>query len=114
MVDINMAQDREKIELYVSCRSLKNMDIMSKSDPQVIFFQKNNNSNQWNELGRTEIIKNNLNPNFCKTFRIDFIFEIQQHIKFNVIDIDGPSSYDFIGEVQTTVGKIVGSRNQVK
>lgn len=106
-------QDREKIELFVSCRSLKNMDVMSKSDPQVILYFKNPQTNRWFEQGRTEIIKDNLNPNFFKTFRVDFIFEVQQQIKFEVIDIDSSSSFDFIGENETNIGKIVGSRNQV-
>ncbi len=32
---IPSADDREQVEFYVSCRNLKNMDVMSKSDPQV-------------------------------------------------------------------------------
>ena len=105
-------QDREKVEFFVSCRSLKNMDVMSKSDPQVILSFKHQN-NKWVEQGRTEVVKDNLNPNFFKTFRVEFIFEVQQTIKFEVIDVDSSSSFDFIGEVETNVGKIVGSRNQV-
>ena len=106
-------QDREKVEFFVSCRSLKNMDALSKSDPQVILLYKNEQNNKWFEHSRTEIIKDNLNPNFFKTFTVDFIFEVQQHIRFDVIDVDGPTSFDFIGEAETNVGKIVGSRNQV-
>lgn len=106
-------QDREKVEFFVSCRSLKNMDLMSKSDPQVILYFRNAQTNHWYEYGRTEIIKDNLNPNFYKTFRVDFIFEVQQQIKFDVVDIDSSTSFDFIGSAETNVGKIVGSRNQV-
>ena len=50
---------------------------MSKSDPQVILYIKNKLNNEWNEYGRTEIIDNNLNPDFAKTIIIDFIFEEQ-------------------------------------
>lgn len=104
--------DREKIELFISCRSLANMDYLSKSDPQVIFSSKLPNG-QWGEYGRTEIIKDNLNPNFTKTFQYDYIFETQQHIKFDVIDIDDAKSFDFIGSAATTIGNIVGSKNQI-
>lgn len=38
-----MQDDREKIEMFVSCRSLKNCDTFSKSDPQVIFKVKHDN-----------------------------------------------------------------------
>lgn len=104
--------DREKIELFISCRSLANMDYLSKSDPQVIFFYKAPNG-QWAEFGRTEIIKDNLNPNFTKTFQYDYIFETQQHIKFDIIDIDDATSFDFIGSATTNIGNIVGSKNQI-
>ena len=33
-------EDREQIELYIQCRKLRDMDIMSKSDPQVKVYQK--------------------------------------------------------------------------
>jgi hypothetical protein len=36
------------------------------------------------ENNRTELIWDNLNPNFAKTFIIDYFFEVQQHIKFEV------------------------------
>ena len=106
-------QDRQKVEFFISCRSLKNLDSLSKSDPQVILYFQNPQNHKWFEQARTEIIKDNLNPNFFKTFRVDFIFEVQQPIKFEVIDIDSSTSFDFIGECETNVGKIVGSRNQV-
>jgi hypothetical protein len=32
-------------------------------------------NNQWVSIGRTETLKDNLNPNFKKTFMIDYIFE---------------------------------------
>ena len=70
-----MLDDREQIELFISCRSLKDMDVMSKSDPQVIMSVQNNANKQWTEVGRTECIDNNLNPDFAKTFTFDFIFE---------------------------------------
>jgi hypothetical protein len=32
----------EELEIYVSCRNLKNMDFMSKTDAQVSLFMENN------------------------------------------------------------------------
>lgn len=51
------------------------MDTFSKSDPQVILYLKNNNTGSWTEFGRTEIIWDNLNPNFVKTYVLDYHFE---------------------------------------
>jgi len=102
--------DFEKVELFISGRKLKNMDILSKSDPQVRLFIQSNG--QWVLAGKTEMIKDNLNPNFTTTFTLDFIFEVQQHLRFQVIDIDGPNDYDEIGIVDTTLGHIMGAKNQ--
>lgn len=58
------------------------------------------------------MIQDNLNPNFAKTFIMDYIFEVRQDIRFEVVDIDGPNSFDYIGHVETTLGTIVGAQNQ--
>jgi len=111
MENIKPQDDREQVEFYISCKNLKNMDILSKSDPQVRLYVKNA-SNTWALHGSTEMIKNDLNPTFRKTFVIDFIFEIHQHIKFDVVDCDGNGSEDLIASVETTVGAIMGARKQ--
>ena len=75
--------DREKIEIFLSGRKLKNLDTFSKSDPYVkvtLIVQ-----GAVRELGKTEVLKNNLNPDFAKTFIIDYIFEVKQNLKFEVI-----------------------------
>lgn len=66
--------DSEKVEIYVSCRKLKNMDFFSKSDPEVRLYTQA--KGQWIFHSKTEMIKDQLNPNFKTTFKIDFIFEV--------------------------------------
>jgi hypothetical protein len=51
------------------------MDTFSKSDPFVVLMNKKNN--KWTEIDRTETIMDNLNPNFKKSFIIDYFFEVQ-------------------------------------
>ena len=80
-------QPLSKLELSLSCKNLKNMDWLSKSDPIVVVYQKNNVTNRFQELGRTEMILDNLNPEFVKKFIIDFLFEEVQQMKFEVYDI---------------------------
>jgi len=50
------------------------MDIFSKSDPYVKVSFKRAPNQPWAFLGRTETIDNNLNPNFKKSFIVDYIF----------------------------------------
>lgn len=62
-------------------------------------------------MGQTETILNNLNPNFTKSFLLDYIFEVKQELRFEVRDDDGKGSYDLIGYCETTLGGIVGAKN---
>jgi len=101
--------DQEKVELFISCRKLKNMDYFSLTDPQVkLFIEKNG---QFIFFDKTEMISDNLNPNFTKSFILDYYFEVKQKLKFEIIDIDGPNQSEFVGEVHTTLGEIIGSKN---
>ena len=45
-------------------------------------------------------MKNNLNPNFQKSFALDYIFESRQDIKFDIFDDDGNGDNDdYIGSI---------------
>ena len=68
------------VNLFISGRKLKNLDTFSKSDPQCKVFEMHNN--QWRQIGQTEIINNNLNPNFETTFTVGYFFEKVQKFKF--------------------------------
>lgn len=66
--------DRETVELFFSCWNLKDQDIIGKSDPQLTL-EKHVDGNNWAHVGVTEVIKNNLNPDFVKSFKLEFVFE---------------------------------------
>jgi len=96
------------------------MDLLSLSDPCCVVYAGNNNAQSnaltWTEIGRTEVIKDNLNPQWIKTFVMEYYFESVQNLKFKVFDIDSNSSvlsdHDFIGEIVTSLAEICGSRGQ--
>jgi len=94
----------------LSCNKLKDLDFVGKSDPQVRVFLQTNG--QWGFIGQTEMIKDNLNPQFKQTVAVEFIFETKQALKFEVHDVDGPKTSELIGTVETTVGDIMGARKQ--
>lgn len=104
-------QDKQRVELYLSCRGLKDKDIISKSDPYVKV-SLGKQSDPLVLIGQTEVIKDNLNPNFSKTITVDYVFEVRQPIKFEVWDWDSPTKSEFLGSIESTVGAIVGARNQ--
>ena len=74
-----------RVELRLSCKELHDADVFSKSDPMVVLYM--NHSGQWAEFGRTEVIWDNLNPEFATKFMVDYRFEVQQKLKFEVYDI---------------------------
>ncbi|KAH9489380.1 Copine-8 [Bulinus truncatus] len=102
-----------KVEISVSCRKLRDLDVFSKSDPMCVLYMQDIMSQRYIEIGRTEIIKDNLNPQFSKHFIVDYFFEECQRLKFEVYDVDSTShnlsQQDFIGEVEVTLGEMVGS-----
>nr|XP_002732563.1 PREDICTED: copine-8-like [Saccoglossus kowalevskii] len=66
------------------------------------------------EFGRTEIIWNNLNPDFVKKFKLDYFFEERQELKFELYDMDSKDhnlqKHDYLGEVQCSLGEICSSQ----
>ncbi|KAJ8301692.1 hypothetical protein KUTeg_020679 [Tegillarca granosa] len=101
------------VEISVSCRNLIDADVFSKSDPLCVLFVEEPGTKQWREFGRTEIIWNNLNPDFVKKFVMHYYFEQSQKLKFEVYDVDSKSSdlskHDFLGRAECTLGEVVSS-----
>jgi hypothetical protein len=51
-------------------------------------FVNKNKSQQWVEVGRTEIITDNHNPTFVTAIEISFLFEERQPLKVEIYDAD--------------------------
>ena len=103
------SDDFQKLELFLAGRSLRDMDVLSKSDPQVVISVDSGRGLQ--KAGETEVVRNNLNPNFTNSVFVDYIFEMKQRIVLDVLDVDKDTS-NIIGTVETTIGKLAGARNQ--
>ena len=110
--DISGHGDREKIELYVSCRNLVVRDMASKSDPYVIISMRTI-TGQWRVVGKTEIKWNHSDPDFAKSFIVDFIFERRQWVKIECRDADDPTGtqYDSLGQAEFELGYLIGAQN---
>ena len=50
------------IKLWFSCKNLPNTDMMSKTDAFIVLFE--NDNGKMIEIGRTDVIADNLNPQF--------------------------------------------------
>ncbi|KAG5044339.1 hypothetical protein JHK87_008254 [Glycine soja] len=76
-----------QVELSLSASNLLDRDIASKSDPMVVVYAKKRDG-KLEELGRTEVILNCLNPEWIEKISVAFHFEIVQPLEFHVYDVD--------------------------
>ncbi|XP_071497871.1 copine-8-like isoform X1 [Diadema antillarum] len=104
-----------QVEISISCRNLKDKDVLSKSDPLCVIYTTTLGSKQYHEYQRTERIENSLNPDFVTKVNLTYLFEECQRLKFELYDIDSAKSqldvHDFLGKLETTLGAILGSSN---
>ncbi|XP_058752933.1 protein BONZAI 3-like [Vicia villosa] len=106
-----------QLQLSLSASNLLDLDIASKSDPMVVVYAKKGDG-KLEELGRTEVIMNSLNPEWIEKINIAFHFEIVQPLVFHVYDIDTTyhgvptktlklNEQEFLGEATCTLSEIV-------
>ncbi|KAK9286147.1 hypothetical protein L1049_014529 [Liquidambar formosana] len=75
------------MELSLSASKLRDRDIISKSDPMAVVYAKKRDGTL-EELGRTEVIMNNLDPAWIQKVNVSYQFEIVQPLVFHVYDVD--------------------------
>ncbi|KAL4361769.1 hypothetical protein GQ457_04G014740 [Hibiscus cannabinus] len=76
-----------QIELSFSATSLRDQDVFSKSDPMVVIYIKERDGTI-NEVFRTEVVLNSLNPTWIAKYTIIYHFEVVQNMLFQVFDVD--------------------------
>jgi len=106
MVESNLST---KVQLFISGRSLKDLDSWSKSDPYCSVSIYDSVRGCYVDFSRTEVLKDNLNPDWTTAVELDYYFEINQPLLFVVYDYDSSSSSEEVGRVETTLGHIVGA-----
>ncbi|CAL8114916.1 unnamed protein product [Orchesella dallaii] len=110
------AAPTSSVEISISCRNLLDKDILSKSDPMCVVYHKPRGTDHWVELLRTETIKDTLNPDFERKITMEYRFEEQQPLRFELYDIDSSShnlaDHDFLGFIECTLATIVAAGSQ--
>ena len=92
---------KSKVSLTFSAANLPNMDSGSKTDPFVVLWELQ--GNQKRQVAMTEVIADNLNPEWVKNIDVDYYFETQQRFLLQVYDADDPNKlydlkiHDFVG-----------------
>ncbi|XP_028112787.1 protein BONZAI 3-like isoform X2 [Camellia sinensis] len=111
-----------QIELSLSASKLLDRDIVSKSDPiAVVYIKKRDGSLE--ELGRTEVIMNSLEPAWIEKINFAYQFEIVQQLVFHVYDVDTRyhnlhvktlklKDQEFLGEASCAISEIVTKQSR--
>ncbi|XP_076943911.1 protein BONZAI 3-like [Bidens hawaiensis] len=111
-----------RIQLSLSASKLRDLDIMSKATPMAVVYEKKKDGTL-EEVGRTEVIMNNLNPMWIQKINVAFNFEIFQPLVFRVYDVDTKyhnlstkmldlKDQDFIGEANCVLSEIMTHQNR--
>ena len=69
-----------QLELHFSCSNLRDLDYASKTDPMCVLYEYNEKSLTWFQKGKTEMIKDALNPQFINTVVLRYRFEERQNV----------------------------------
>ncbi|CAN6333310.1 unnamed protein product [Urochloa humidicola] len=108
------------IELSFSAKKLRNADAFSKSDPMLVVYT--NINGKLEEIGRTEVILNSLDPSWITKATMSYQFEIVQPLIFRIYDVDTKYHHtpvkmlkldqqDFLGEACCNLSEIVTKFN---
>ncbi|KAI3942972.1 hypothetical protein MKW98_005484 [Papaver atlanticum] len=111
-----------QIELSLSASNLRDRDTFSKSDPMAVVYTKGRDG-KLEEVGRTEVILNSLDPVWIAKHIVKYHFEILQTYVFRVYDVDSQfhnvpvkmlklDEQQFLGEVTCALSEIVSRPTQ--
>ena len=114
-----------KLDLVIECRRLPKKDSFSQADafcglwevPPGYSQDKRVGrlpAKQEKEVGRTEVVRENKNPRFSTTFRLEYKFQEEQTYCIRVYDEDlryatDLKEHDFVGGFVFTLGELMGS-----
>ncbi|KAL0884636.1 hypothetical protein Bca101_008617 [Brassica carinata] len=115
-----------QIELSLSASNLIDRDITSKSDPMAVMYLRKKDG-KLEEIGRTEVILNSLNPNWIQKITVSFQFETVQTLVyatlFHVFDVDTRyhnvpvktlklKEQDYLGEATCVLSEVMTKPNR--
>lgn len=103
------------IQLELSAFELRKRDVIGNSDPICLVQVPSSPTLQvsshtrWKTVGKTEVIRNTNTPKWTKRIRFPFLFEQNQPVQFNLIDVDNfkRETGDFLGLCQANLADVV-------
>ena len=108
---MNTVKTKEAIELHFKASKLKNMDGMfGKSDPFLELSMEIKDpvkGVQWEKIGCTEVIIDNLDPVWQTAIIVSYFFGVQQNMRVEVKDMDTENKSESIGIGEFLVSTLI-------
>ena len=104
------------MSISFAAENLPNLDTFTRTDGIVVFSKQI--GNKWQKLGMTEVIMDNLNPSWVKSFDVQYNFEKRENYRCDIYDVDDQNNvqnlqgHDYVGYLEFTVHEIVTQRDQ--
>jgi len=118
-----------KLDLKMKCNNLPKKDLLSQADAFCVLWKVPDGydasgangiptklpGRQEEEMGRTEVSRNCVNPTFKHCYRLEFIFHEEQTFVLRVYDEDlryatDLSEHDYLGGCVFTLGQLMGAK----
>lgn len=102
-----------RVQLFIKCTGLKDVEIINKSDPYIEVFEKRSGS--WSLIGKTEVIWDSLDPEFSTCIELDYLFEVETTLNFKIFDMNLDRNGrevqgEFLGQSEYSLSQIVGNK----
>uniref|UniRef100_A0A7S1L6F5 C2 domain-containing protein n=1 Tax=Neobodo designis TaxID=312471 RepID=A0A7S1L6F5_NEODS len=115
------SSDVTRMRLYFRAHDLMDTDTFSKSDPYVVLYHAGRSAagvaaaqaqQQLTAVGRTEVKKDDLSPQFERSVEVDYYFETKQEFVVKVYDEDGKGDggNDLLGTATFQLAHVVAGR----
>jgi Ca2+-dependent lipid-binding protein len=101
------AVEKAKLKIKVSGRNLVDKDNVGTSDPYYILKYSTDMGNSKTEIGRSDTITDQENPDWGNVFEFDFDRRKKQYLYFHVYDEDNLREDDNVGRVWINVADYV-------
>jgi len=112
---INQNHLQQTLRLTFGCKNLPNMDTFTRTDGIAVLSEKR--GTMWQRLGMTEVIMDNLSPEWVKCFDVSYKFEEQQVFRVAVYDVDNFEKlnqldlHTKVGEIEFTLHEVVTAKD---
>ena len=104
-------------ELSFECKDLCNLDVGSLSDPCCVVYARLDSNQGYEEVGRTEMLRNTLSPRWKKKVTLPHTPQCLIHLRLRVYDVDNDTATldddDHLGSVDFPLDEIVRRRLSV-